>query len=121
MIKNKAQLVSYAGYDVVENQSGTSINGKTKISKRGNSFIRRALHFPALTTIKYNPSLKELYDRVLEKTRIKMKAAVAVQRKLLVLVYTLYRKDECFDPQGLTTNKNNLPNKNRQELQRVPA
>jgi transposase len=121
LIKNKAQLVSYAGYDVVENQSGTSINGKTKISKKGNSFIRRALHFPALTTIKYNPSMKELYDRVFEKNRIKMKAAVAVQRKLLVLVYTLYRKDECFDPQGLTTNKNNLPNKNRQELQCVPA
>lgn len=121
LIKNKAQLVSYAGYDVVENQSGTSINGKTKISKRGNSFIRRALHFPALTTIKHNPSLKALYDRVFESTRIKMKAAVAVQRKLLVLVYTLYRKDECFDPQGLITNKSNLPNKNRQEQQSVPA
>ena len=46
--ENIAQLVSYAGYDVVENQSGKR-SGKTKISKKGNHRIRRCLHFPAST------------------------------------------------------------------------
>jgi transposase len=36
---NQRQLVSYCGYDVVENQSGKHV-GKTKISKRGNAHIR---------------------------------------------------------------------------------
>ena len=48
---NQRQLVSYAagppgGYDVVENQSGNR-SGKTRISKKGNSRIRRILHLPA--------------------------------------------------------------------------
>ncbi len=50
--ENIAQLVSYAGYDVVENQSGKR-SGKTKISKKGNNHIRRCLHFPAFNMIKY--------------------------------------------------------------------
>lgn len=98
LFRNKAQLVSYAGYDVVERQSGTSILGKTKISKKGNSFIRAALHFPALTAVRHDTNMKALYDRVFERTRIKMKGAVAVQRKLLVLIYTLVKKDEMYDP-----------------------
>ena len=99
LFKNKAQLVSYAGYDLVENQSGSSLNGKTRISKKGNSHIRRCLHFPALVAIKHNIRFKNLYDRVFENTKIKMKGAVAVQRKLLVLIYTLYRKNQPFDPE----------------------
>lgn len=46
LIKNKRQLVSYAGFDIRERQSGTSIKGKARISKRGNKFIRKAMYFP---------------------------------------------------------------------------
>jgi len=98
LFKNKAQLVSYAGYDVVQNQSGSSINGKTRISKKGNHHLRRSLHFPALVAIKHIAEFKNLYDRVFQTTKIKMKGAVAIQRKLLVLIYTLYRKNQPFDP-----------------------
>ncbi len=99
LIENKAQLVSYAGYDVVENQSGSSIKGKTRISKKGYSHIRRALHFPALTAARYEPLLEALYQRVCERNpKIKMIGAVAVQRKLLVLIYTLFKKNEPYDP-----------------------
>jgi len=98
LIKNKAQLVSYAGYDVVENKSGTSLDAPTRISKKGNSFIRRALYWPAITAVRHEPQFQRLFDSVLEKTRVPMKAYVAVQRKLLVLVYTLFKKDEAFVP-----------------------
>ena len=99
LIENKAQLVSYAGYDVVERQSGTSLKGKTRISKKGNSHIRRALYFPALSAARYEPKLQELYQRIQDKNpKVKMIGAVAVQRKLLVLIYTLYKKNEPYDP-----------------------
>ena len=42
-VKNVKQLVSYAGYDVVERESGTSVKGKTRISKKGNRYIRKSL------------------------------------------------------------------------------
>ena len=98
LVTHKSQLVSYAGYDVVERQSGSSINGKTRISKKGNRHIRRALHFPALSVVKYHDEFTHLFNRVYVRTRIKMKGYVAVQRKLLVLIYTLYKNNEAYDP-----------------------
>ncbi|MEL6835923.1 MAG: transposase, partial [Bacteroidota bacterium] len=82
----------------VERQSGSTINGKTRISKKGNRHIRRALHFPALSVVKYHEEFTNLYNRVYDRTKIKMKGYVAVQRKLLVLIYTLYKKNEAYDP-----------------------
>ncbi|MCH2043548.1 MAG: IS110 family transposase [Saprospiraceae bacterium] len=93
-----AQLISYAGYDVVENQSGSSIRGKTRISKKGNSNIRKALHFPALIAKRYEPVFQLVYERIFERTKIKMKAYVAIQRKLLILIYTLFKNNVAFDP-----------------------
>ncbi len=96
---SSSQLVSYAGYDVVENQSGKH-NGPTKISKRGNAHIRRTMHLPALTIKRRggDPVLTALWDRVYDRTKKKMKAYVAVQRKLLLLIYTLWKKDAEYIP-----------------------
>lgn len=99
LIENKNQVVSFAGYDVVENQSGTSLRGKTRISKKGNAHIRRALHFPAMTAAQHEPKFKMLYERICQRNpKVKMVGLVAVQRKLLVLIYTLYKKNEPYDP-----------------------
>jgi transposase len=97
LFNNYKQLVSYAGYDVVEAQSGTRV-GKTKISKRGNSRIRRALHMPSLVVIqcKVKP-FKDLYDRTYEKHGVKMKSYVAVQKKILTMIYHLWKKNEAYD------------------------
>lgn len=101
LFTSRAQLISYAGYDVVENQSGSSINGKTKISKKGNKHIRRALHFPAMVVVKYDPRFTQLYDRIYDRTKIKKKGLVAVQRKLLLLCYSLFKKNQAYDPNYL--------------------
>lgn len=97
LFKNYKQLISYAGYDVVEAQSGTRI-GKTKISKKGNSKIRRALHMPSLVMIqcKVKP-FQDLYDRTYEKHGIKMKSYVAVQKKILTMIYHLWKKNELYE------------------------
>lgn len=95
---SRSQLVRYAGYDVVENTSGNR-KGKTRISKKGNSHIRRAMYFPAVNVVRWEVgTFPNLYKRVLERTKITMKGYVAVQRKLLCLIYTLWKKDEEFDP-----------------------
>jgi transposase len=97
LFKSIPQLVSYAGYDVIENQSGNH-RGKTRISKKGNSHIRRALHLPAFNMIRYNiGNFKPFFERILERHHQKMKAYVAVQKKLLALIYTLWRKNEGFN------------------------
>jgi transposase len=91
LIRNKKQLTSYAGLDVREKQSGTSIKGKPTISKRGNRYLRKALHLPALAAIRCDSRFKSVFVRLVEKHGIKMKAVVAVQRKLLEMTYTIYK------------------------------
>jgi len=93
------QLVSYAGMDVVENSSG-KFKGKTHISKQGNARIRAALYMPSLGIIREKTEpFYSLYMRLVIRTGgIKMKGVVAIQRKLLILIYTLWKKDEPFDP-----------------------
>jgi transposase len=111
LFENQRQLVSYAGYDVVEHQSGKR-QGRTRISKKGNSRIRRALHMPALSAVRYKePILAALYERVYDRSGIKMKAYVAVQKKLLCLIYTLWKKDTAFEANYhcKTTSSNNEP------------
>lgn len=91
-------LVKYAGYDVIEHSSGKK-KGKEHISKKGNSRIRRILHLPALNMVTHQVgSFSNNYERIFQKTGIKMKGYVAIQRKLLCLIYTLWKKDQIFDP-----------------------
>lgn len=96
-IKSIKQLQSYAGYDVQLRESG-KWKGKTKISKKGNSYIRHALYFPAYTISSNSHSHKIFYQRLLNNKGESLIASTAVQRKLLGLIYALWKKDECFDP-----------------------
>ena len=97
LIRNKRQLTSYAGFDVKEKQSGTSVRGKARISKRGNRYLRKAMHLPALTAIKHSDRFKAIFVRLVSKHGIKMKAAVAVQRKLLEMIYTIYKTKTLYN------------------------
>ena len=98
LIENQSQLVSYAGYDVVENQSG-NYRGKTRISKKGNNHIRRALHMPALNMVRYEQKpFLSLYERIYERSKIKMKGYTAIQKKLLIIIYTLWKNEQAYNP-----------------------
>jgi transposase len=105
LIRNKRQLTSYAGLDTKEKQSGTSVRGKTKISKRGNKHLRKALYLPALAAIRHEERYKAIFARLVSKHGIKMKAAVAVQRKLLELIYTLYKTNTPYNKQYLKSKE----------------
>jgi transposase len=99
LFESVKQLVSYAGFDVIENQSGNRV-GRTKISKKGNSRIRRILFMPAFTAVscKEKPFFN-LYNRTFERHGIKMKSYVAVQKKLLIIIYSLYKNNQEYNPE----------------------
>jgi len=108
-IRNKKQLVSYAGLDIKQHSSGISVSKKSRISKHGNKFLRKCLHFPVLAAIRFEKNQKELFVRLVSKHGIKMKGAVAVQRKILVLIYTLWKNETVFDPEyELKKSRNEL-------------
>ncbi len=98
-VTNLKQLTSYAGLDVIAKQSGP-YDPRHHISKKGNTYIRAALYMPALTASRYNKQISALYTRVKEKNpNQKMIAVTAAMRKLLLQIYTIWKKNEKYDPQ----------------------
>jgi len=89
------QLTSYAGLDVRIAESG-KWKGKSKISKRGNSHIRKALFMPSLSKITHDKATKQFFERIKTKKGIGMVATVAVERKLLGLMFSLWKKQEMY-------------------------
>lgn len=115
LFDNYKQLVSYAGYDVIENQSGNH-QGKTKISKKGNAHLRRILHMPAIVAVKKEGTVfVNLYKRIFDKTKIKMKGYVAVQKKLLITIFFLWKKDVKYDENFIQNSLNKTFNNEGQE------
>ena len=108
LIRNKKQLTSYAGLDVKEKQSGTSVKEKPRISKKGNKHLRKAMHLPALTAIRHDERFKAIFARLVSRHGIKMKAVVAIQRKLLEIVYIIYKTNIAYDKNYLNGNEDEI-------------
>jgi len=111
LIRNKRQLTSYAGLDVKEKQSGTSVKGKPRISKQGNKYLRKAMHLPALTAIRLDERHKAIFARLVSRHGIKMKALIAVERKLLEMIYTLYKTNKQYDKEYFKKTEANINEK----------
>jgi transposase len=101
LIRNSKQLSIYAGFDVVLKQSGLR-SGRPAISRKGNKYLRQAVFMPALASIRFNPVLREFYHRLIRSKANKMVAVVAVARKLLLLIYALWKTNVPFNPNHLS-------------------
>ena len=97
LFSNMRQVASYAGLDVTEKQSG-QFNGKTKISKKGNSRIRQCLYMPSLSACRCNIPIKNLHSRIVDRNpTVKKKGIIAGMRKLLCLCFVLWKKNEVYN------------------------
>lgn len=94
-INVKAQ-VAHAGLAPKEKLSGSSVRGKSKICKKGNSNLRGALYMPAMSAIQHNPILFAFYHRLLSRGKLPIVALVAVMRKLLVICIGVLRNNQPF-------------------------
>ena len=93
---NARQLASFAGLDVVQRQSGTSVHGRARLSKRGNTHLRAALYMPALTACRHNAQQKAFYERLRTRHPTGKAALCAVMRKLLLLAFSLHQSKEDY-------------------------
>ncbi|MFH1699694.1 MAG: IS110 family transposase [Candidatus Zixiibacteriota bacterium] len=91
-------LTAHAGLAPGQKQSGTSIHGKSRIAKQGDSRLRKTLYMPALVAAYHNPTLKLFYQRLLENGKPKMVAIVAVMKKLLLMIQAILKKKIPYGP-----------------------
>ena len=94
-----ASAAAYAGLAPREHRSGSSVRKKTRLSKRGNAALRKALYFPTVTALRFNPLVKAFYERLVASGKRKMVALGAAMRKLLMIAVGVLRSGKPFDPQ----------------------
>jgi transposase len=100
--KMKAKQVSRnAGLDVKLSQSGTSVNGSSRISKAGNAYLRSALFMPAMSAVQHDENAKAFREVLVGRGKKKIQANVAVMRKYLTGLWSVYLSGETFDSSKL--------------------
>ena len=92
------QLAAYLGVIPVERQSGSSLNGRAKLSKSGPSHLRAILYMAAVVAVQYNPHVKAIYERLLAKGKTRMSALGAAMRKLVHLCFGVLRTQQKYQP-----------------------
>ena len=97
LIRNQRQLVAYAGMDVRIHQSGL-LTKKARLSKKGNVHIRQALYMPALNAAHRNKALCHYYKQLSARQQAEKQGIIAVARKLLILIYSLWKSEQPYDP-----------------------
>lgn len=101
--QNARQLVAYCGLNPKECLSGSSVRRRARLSKVGNSRLRKALFMPALTAARHNPILKAFAARLLERGKARKAVLGAVMRKLLHLAFGVLKHMRPFDANHLAT------------------
>jgi transposase len=96
--RNARQAAAYAGLCPRHRESGSSVRGKTHLSKTGNARLRKALYLPAVVAMRYNPILREFAQRLLERGKPKMAVVGAVMRKLLHQAFGVLKHGQPFNP-----------------------
>lgn len=97
--RSQKALTAHAGLAPGHRQSGTSLRGKSRISKHGNSQLRKTLYMPAMCAIVHNPVIRRYYHHLLEKGKMNMVALTACMRKLLLIARAILIKNQTFDPE----------------------
>jgi transposase len=84
-------LVAFAGLDPTTHESGTSVRGSRRISRKGNRRIGPHLYMSALGGVKGNNALRAFYQGLVQRGKRKKVALVAAARKILVWAWAVFR------------------------------
>lgn len=95
--ENSKQLCSYAGITPTIRHSGSSVRGKSRISKMGNQKMRNLLFLCSFSACKYNKGCREIYERIVSKGKSKKLALIAVSNKLLKQSFAIAKSGLPYD------------------------
>ena len=101
--KSGSELCSYAGLTPIIRQSGSSVNGRPRISKIGNQKLRNLLFMCSFNACKYNKGCKAIYNRIVAKGKRKKLALIAVCNKLLIQAFAIAKSGLIYDDTSRST------------------
>jgi len=93
---NRQKIAALVGVAPFNHESGKH-RGKRRIFG-GRTSVRSVLYMATLSAIKHNPVIKEFYQRLLDKGKLKKVALTACMRKLLVILNTMLKSGQDWNP-----------------------
>ena len=91
-----SQAAAFVGLVPTQKQSGSSIHGRSHLSKAGSSKIRAGLYMAAIVATRHNPHIKGMNERLLANGKTKMMAIGAAMRKLVHLCYGVLKHQQPY-------------------------
>jgi len=91
----QSEIMKLAGLDLYEISSGRR-KGQRRISKRGRSLLRKILFYAAIQMIRKNGIMYDYYARLTGRGMERMRALIAVSRKLLRIIHAIVRDNRDY-------------------------
>ena len=92
------EAAAFLGLVPIKCESGSSVRGRSQLSKAGNPRVRASLYMAAVVAKKINPDIKDLYERLCARGKTKMSALGACMRKLVHLCYGVLKSEHDYVP-----------------------
>lgn len=93
------EAAAFAGLDLRQHESGSSVRGKPRLSKIGHAGLRKALYMPAMVAITKTAWGRAFRDRLAAAGKAPMVIIGAMMRKLVHVAYGVLKSGKPFDPQ----------------------
>jgi transposase len=93
------QAAAFAGLVPRIVESGTW-RGRARLSKIGPGRLRKALYFPAVAALRWNPTIRAVRDRLRAAGKPTMVIIGAAMRKLIHLAYGVLKSRRAYEPTG---------------------
>ncbi len=101
IFKSASQCAAFLGLIPVQHESGSSIKGRSRLSKAGNATIRAKLYMAAVVSIRHHPDIKRQYQRLLKNGKSKLSAIGAAMRKLVHICFGVLKHQTPYQVQTL--------------------
>ena len=95
--RNAKEVAAFVGLNPKQNQSGTSVRGRTRLSKTGDATLRKALYMPAIVSMRHNPVIRQFASRLESSGKHKMAIIGAIMRKLIHIIYGVLKNKNAFN------------------------
>ena len=95
--KTVKHFVSYIGLSPIIIQSGTSVKGKSRISKMGDSYIRKTLYMPARSACLRSKVFRDWAQEHMQQGKHPKVVYVMMMRKLATYAYKVIKENQPFD------------------------
>jgi transposase len=96
MYTEAKQLACYCGVAPFEHSSGSSVKGKTRVSKMANRSLKTKLHLCAMAAIQYDAEMKSYFERKVAEGKNKMLVINAVRNKLVHRITAVVKRQTPF-------------------------